>query len=268
MPETPDEDLSYLNNLDSDPEPEEEVVAAEPEEEPAADEPEEEPEADGEEEPEEEPQAKRQPESEVEPQPRKRAETRIQKLANERAQEREARIRAEAERDALLKFRATTPAPDTAEAIRKRQEKLDLMEPMERAIFLQNERLEQLQQQQIISELRSQDLADKAAFEARAVVDPRYARHKDEVEKELREFRAKGINATREQALALVLGRKLLGEKPRKAARDAAAQRVASTKGKPVGARSTPATPVGKGDSLADIESRLRGKSFRAMFNN
>ncbi len=265
------ENLDYLNNLDSEPEPEQDAAPApEPEEEPVTEdaEPEEEPEADGEEEPEEEPGARRQQEAEPEPQPRKRAETRIQKLANERATEREARIRAEAERDALLKYRSPTPAPDNAEAIRLRNEKLSLMEPLERAVFLQNETLEQIKQQQLISELRAQDFADKSAFEARAVVDPRYARNKEDVEKELRDLRAKGINATREQALAQVLGRKLLSEKPRKAARDAAAQRVASTKGKPTSARSVPAAPVGKGDSLSDLESRLRGKSFNSMFNN
>lgn len=262
-----DEDLSYLDALAEEPEPEEEpAVAAEPEEEPETEETEEEPAAEGEPEPEEEPAAGRQPEVEVEP--RKRAETRIQKLANERAQEREARIRAEAERDALLKFRPNTPAPDNSEAIRLRNEKLSVMEPQERAIFLQSERIEHMNQQLMVSELRSEDRADKALYEAKATVDPRYARNKDAVEQELRELRAKGINATREQCLVQVIGRKLLNEKPRKGAREAAAARVASTKGKPPSARSTPAAAAGKGDSLSDIEARLKGKSFNSMFSN
>jgi hypothetical protein len=274
MPETPDtDDLSYLNS-DSSPEPEDEPAEAapEPEEEPAAEEgePEEEPAAEGEEEPEEEPAAARPQGNEEEPSPRRRqtANERVQASRKQVQEEREARIRAEAERDALLKFRQPASAQDNSEAIRLRKEKLDLMEPTERALFIQNERLEQVQQQLLISELRSQDSADKAAFEARAVVDPRYARYKEDVEKELTALRSRGINATREQALAQVLGRKLLSEKPRKGARAAAAQRVASTTGKPTSARSTPAAVAGKGDSLADIESRLRGKSFNSMFNN
>lgn len=265
MPDTT-EDLSYLNNVGNEPEPEEEEIVEQPEEEAPAEEAEEEAEG-AEQEPEEEhaPAGKQEDEAE---QPRRRAETRIQKLANERATEREARIRAEAERDALLKYRTNTPAPDNAEALRQRNEKLAIMEPTERAVFLQAESIQKMEQQMLISELRSEDRADKAAYDAKSIVDPRYARNKADVETRLRDFRAKGINATREQVLAQVLGEKLMNEKPRKSVREAAAQRVASTKGKPTNARSNPQAPAGKGDSLADLESRLRGKSFNNMFGN
>lgn len=265
------EDLSYLSNIDNSPEPEEEEIAAvEPEEDAEAEETEAEPEAEGEDESEEEaaPAVARKGETEGEQPRRQRAETRVQKLANEKNQEREARIRAEAERDALLKFRHATPAPDNSEAIRARSEKLSVMEPHERAIFLQGEQLAEMNHKLFLQELRSEDRADKAAYEAKAIVDPRYARNKDAVEKELQELRAKGINATREQCLVQVVGRKVLTEKPRKGAREAAAQRVASTKGKPTSARSNPVEVAGKGDGLADLESRLRGKSFNQMFNN
>lgn len=264
---TPDDnDLDYLNNMDNSPEPEE--VDEAPLEEEIVEDPAEEAEEAAEEAEEVEPKGEVAEADHGEEQPRRRSETRIQKLANERAQEKELRIRAEAERDALLKYRSAAPAPDNSESIRARNEKLSLMEPTERAVFLQAERIEQMNHQMMVSELRSEDRADKAAYDARATVDPRYARNKDSVEQELKDLRAKGINATREQCLVQVLGRKLLSEKPRKGAREAAAQRVASVKGKPTSARSTPAAPAGKGDGLSDLESRLKGKSFSSMFGN
>lgn len=256
------DDLSYLNDMDNAPEPEEDLVQEQVEQDPVEDE------QDPVEVEQEDEKDLNAPAQEVEVTPQRRSETRIQKLANERATEREARIRAEAERDALLKFRPTTAAPDNAEAIRLRHEKLNLMEPQERAIFLQSERLEQINNQLMLQELRSEDRADKAAYDARAVVDPRYSRYKDDVEKELRDLRTKGINATRDQVLAQVIGRRFLSEKPRKGARVAAAQRVDAVKSKPANARGVTAAPAGKGDSLSDLESRLRGKSFNDMFGN
>lgn len=206
--------------------------------------------------------------SEADPAPRRRAESRIQKLANERSQEREARIRAEAERDALLKYRSAAPAPDNTEAVRVRNEKLSLMEPQERAIFLQSERLEQMQNNLLIAELKSEDRADKASYDAKAVVDPRYARHKDAVEKRLSEYRSKGVNPSRQEMFHLILGESLASVKPKKSTREAAAQRVDSTKGKPATGKSNASAVAGKGDSLADIESRLKGKTFSEMFGN
>jgi len=262
-----EENLDYLNNLSDEPEPEEEPAAdtaPEPEEEPAADtapEPEEEPAADTAPEPEEE--------SAADTAPKKRSENRFQKLANERNAEREARIRAEAERDAILKVRQAAPIADTGEAVRKRQEKLDLMEPHERAIFLQNEQIERMNNQLLLSELRSEDRADKAAYDAKALVDPRYARNKAAVEEDLKELRNKGINASREDCLIRVIGRKTLAEKPKKSTREAASTRVASTKGTPTTAKGHASTSSsGKGDDLAAIESRLKGKSFSEMFGS
>ena len=197
-----------------------------------------------------------------------RKENRVQKLANERNAEREARIRAEAERDALLKYRSATPAPDNSEALRLRNERLSLMEPTERAVFLQNEQLEQMRQQIQLAELRSADMADKAAYDAHAMVDPRYARNKAAVEEKLRDFRAKGINATREQCLVYVIGEKSLSEKPRKDARESAAARVNAVKGKPTTAKGNSAVSAGKGNDLASLEARLRGRTFSSMFGD
>jgi hypothetical protein len=263
------EDLSYLNGIEVEDTAgaEQETVTEEQEVEELPEEQEQDTEEAAEEQGGEEDHTAK-PGVEVEVKPKGRAETRIQKLANEAREAREAKIRAEAERDALLKFRPNTPAPDNSEAIRLRNEKLSLMEPTERVAYLQGEELSQIKQQLLLSDLRSEDRADKAAFDARAVVDPRYARNKEDVEKELRDLRTKGINATREQVLAQVIGRKLLSEKPRKAARTAAAARVDATKGKPIVGRGTQPAAAGKGDGLADLESRLRGKSFNEMFNN
>lgn len=258
------DDLSYLESMNDGDEVEEpiEEVVEEPAEEPI-----EEPSEEVDEEPSEEvTKAEDGGENEIAT-AKSRKEARLQKLANERNTEREARIRAEAERDALLKFKSATPAPDNSEALRARNEKLALMDPQERALFLQNESIDQMKQHLLLSELRAEDRADKAIFESKAVVDPRYSRHKAEVESELVALRSKGINATREQVLAQIIGRKLLSEKPRKDVRKDAAKRVASAKGQPIGARSGSVASAGKGDSLSDIEARLKGKSFNQMFN-
>jgi hypothetical protein len=258
-------DLEYLNALADEPEveeaeaPEAEVEQAEPEAEEA-----EAPEAEVEEETETE-GAGAAPVSE-EP-VRRRAETRIQKLANERTAEREARIRAEAERDALLKFRPQAPVDNTA-ALRERQERLQLMEPQERAIFLQNEQLQAMQNQLALAEFRAEDRSDKSAYDSRALVDPRYARHKDSVEKMVLEYRAKNVFIRREDALEKILGRELLNAKPRKSTREAAGKRVESVQGKPTTVRGNSTSSAGKGDDLASLEARLRGKSFSSMFGN
>lgn len=266
MTDEPGVDLSYLND-DSDAGTEEEIVESSEE---VVEDPEEqdteEQESDAEE---EEPKGKA---SDVEEEPvarrKQSASERVQASRKQVAEEREKRIRVEAERDALLKFRSTTPAPDNSAAIQARNEKLQLMEPTERAVFLQAERIEQMNNQMMLSELRSEDRADKAAFDARATVDPRYARHAEAVEAKLKEMRSAGTNAPRKEVLAWVIGQKALDEKPKKGAREAAAQRVASTKSKPTSARSTQVAAAGKGDGLSDIEARLRGKSFSEMFGN
>lgn len=260
-------DLSYLSDDSdtgdtTDTDVVEEVVEEQPEE--ATEEPADEQSDEGAEEVEGE------PEVHVEPKPKQRGENRVQKLANERNSEREARIRAEAERDALLKFRPATPAPDNSEAVRLRNEKLSLLEPTERAIFLQSERLDQMNHQLLVSQLRSEDTADKASYNAKATVDARYARHKDAVEKLLVDYRTKGVNPSREELFYLVLGREVANKKPSKSAREAASQRVASTTGKPLPAKGNSSAGGGNknGSDLASIEARLKGKSFNSMFNN
>ena len=252
-----EDDLSYLD-VGGEPEPQ----ANEPEgTEPEVDEPEgTEPEVD---EPEgTEPQAKDPDQEILDVQPRKKtANDRIRESREQVRTEREARIRVEAERDALLKYRAQ-PAPqvDNFAAQQVRQEKLSLMDPHERAIYLQSEELQSMRQQLMIADLKSQDRADKAEYEAKALVDPRYARLKDEVDKRLTDYRAKGINPSRQELFYLVLGERLANQKPKKDARTAATQRVAATTSKPLSGKTTSTSSSTGGDDLASLEARLRGK--------
>lgn len=80
------------------------------------------------------------------------------------------------------------------------------------------------------------DQMDRAAFEAKCSVDPRYEKRRQAVENKLTELRSKGLGAPREEVLKWVIGDQALkaaGSKEVKAQRQQAAQRVRRQQARP-----------------------------------
>jgi len=190
----------------------------------------------------------------------KRGESRVQRLANEAKREREARIAAEARAEAL----ATQRQPqrdDSGEAARIRAEKLALMDPTERRIFEQDERIERMNREVQGVNFNLADNTDKLAFERKALTNPMYAKNADWVEQQLKQERQAGRYPTREALVLLKIGYDVANAKPSKklAAKKAeAATRVASSKVATGNSRSDVSDKSGdKGETAADLRARI-----------
>ena len=187
-----------------------------------------------------------------------RANDRIRNLIASNKEQKEKAEKLEREM-AELKQQVQQPRVNPDEARRLREEKLSLMDPSERKQFVLEEQVQELRQQNYQTQLHVIDATDKAAYDAKASLNPIYAKHKDQVEKALASLRSKGNNASREELLKWVIGNEALKKagKPNPASRQAAARRVESAKAKPAASRSdAPSHYSGKGSTP---EERLRG---------
>ena len=198
-----------------------------------------------------------------------RGETRYQKLANERQTEREARIRAEARAEALEQAQQQ-PRYDNGDAARIRAEKMALMEPSEREIFLLKEASQRMEQTQTLTSVQMADYRDEAKYDAQAALNnPRgkaYAKHKDWIENALAQERKAGRNPSREALLRLKLGDDLLNAKPSKTLpkeKVAAAERVAAAQGKPVSGRGDAGSKKKDDDSLESLKARILAREAK-----
>jgi len=200
---------------------------------------------------------------ESEPAPPRRGDKRIQALSERARAAEERAIRAEAL--AEERARLQSMQPQNLQAMREREERLALMDPVERKLFEQEERLAKLHQEIQISQVRSQDQADKSEYLAKAATNPIYAKHADKVESILAEMRKNGSNAPRESVLSYVIGQEFLkgpSAKQVTAAKNAAATRVKASQSAPVSGRGDANTRASaKDDSLEAITRRL--KNFR-----
>lgn len=188
-----------------------------------------------------------------------RGEKRHQVLANSLKEERERRETLEREVAEIKAASQARSSVSNAEAVRIREEKLSLMEPHEKQLFVQNEEIQRLKEAQFATQMHVMDATDKAAYDAKATFNPIYEKHRDAVEKALSTLRANGNTTNREELLKWVIGHEALKAKPAKAdaaKKQAAAVRVSAAKGKPTSARSDAGSYTGKGGS---VEDRLRG---------
>lgn len=190
--------------------------------------------------------------------PVNRKENRINTLLERTRQAEERAARAEALAEERARNQQRTVSAEQAK--REREEKLALMDPMERTAYLQNEQLETMRNQLMYSEIRTQDMIDKSEFRAKAVSNPVYAKHESDVERRLNGYRSQGVNKTREQVLVEILGEKALNTKPNDKKKQEAQRRIASTKTNPVSVRNNVSSGyrAAKGpETLADLERRL-----------
>ncbi len=110
-------------------------------------------------------------------------------------------------------------------------------------------------------EFRTQNLTDKAAFDAKATIHPTYQKYQGAVEEKFQELLGKGTPTDRETILKFMLGeRALQAANPARArqARQAGQNRVAAQATRPGSAKGDAASQRGK---VADsAEKRLAGQ--------
>lgn len=192
-----------------------------------------------------------------------RANERLTKVVKERNELRERAIRAEALAEERANTRQT-PAANPAEAQRARDEKLALMDPTERREFEQHEKMQNMEQQILLTQLQTQDALDKNSFAMTARQNPVFAKHAGEVERRLTAERRAGRNWARETILAQILGEAALKAKPDNKKKDEARQRVDSSRAAaPSGRSNVNGYRAGRAnESFDDLERRLENVSF------
>lgn len=191
-----------------------------------------------------------------------RKENRVAALARRVKDAEERAIRAEA--IAEERNKSSIAPVDYAAAARAREEKLALMEPSERKEFIQGEKIEQMQSQVLLTQLKTEDMIDRQGYQTEARNNPVYAKHAGEVENRLRAERQQGRNWFRSQILAQIVGEAALQAKPNKKEKEQARERVNSVRGTPIKGRSNTSTyrPSRGNESFEDIERRLENVTF------
>lgn len=147
----------------------------------------------------------------VEPEPARRPgrrDARIATLLEAQKSEKERNDRLERQ---LEEFRTTRNQPQQRqESPEEESARLALMSPEERSDYKLNRAEQRFAAMQQQTQFLAMETADKAAFEAKASVDPVWAKRKDAVEKILSELRSKGQNVPRQVLMELVVGREAL----------------------------------------------------------
>jgi hypothetical protein len=193
---------------------------------------------------------------EVSAKPRKasRGEARFQRLANETRAAREEAAQARRDADEL---RRAQWQRDQHVSAQQEAERLALMTPEERADYkiAKFERDATAREQR--SRFETQNLIDKTSFEAKATVNPVYARYQDEVETRFQELMRQGKPTEREVILKFMLGERALSSaNGAGSAKKAAQQRVERQK---VNAGSPKGDMVAKrGKGASTPEQRLK----------
>lgn len=137
-----------------------------------------------------------------------RGENRFQTLRNELKAEREARADLNRRLDTILASqRPTAPQGETPEA---RAQRLALLTPEERIREELNVATQGFAREQQALRFAVQDGNDRAAFEAKATVDPLYAKWKPKVEAELQTLRQQGQNVDREKLMYYLIGKSVV----------------------------------------------------------
>ena len=187
---------------------------------------------------------------------RSRAETRFQKLANEA---KAARDDAAAARAEAREIRNRETQRDQHLSAQQEAERLALMTPEERADYKISRFEERAARERQNSELGMQLQMDKVSYEAKATLNPVYAKYADEVEKRFEEQRAQGRPVEREVILKFILGERALNgaSSSTKRAKAQGDRRIQSQRSGGGNSRGDVASQRGKqGDSA---EKRLKG---------
>lgn len=188
-----------------------------------------------------------------EPEP-SRGQNRIQRLANENAD---------------LKRRLTDlerrPAPQVQQQGSREETdaeftaRIQLLQPEDR-IEARMERSERRNQRLIQqTQYQTQDMADKAAYDAKAATDPRYTRYASAVETKRAEFIQQGQLVPREVLLKFLIGERVLGnvgQKEIKKQRAAGQERIDRQRTRPTGSGRSDVQTQRRGGSEAEQRRR------------
>ena len=192
-----------------------------------------------------------------------RATKRVQELRRvaQEASERAARVEREI---AELRAERSRPQPQQQESPEQEQARLALMTTEERIEYRLNKAEQRHQREMNMTRFQAADMADKAAYESRASVDPRYKKYSKEVEDLLLRERSAGRDFPRETILKFVLGSKVMeNQSSRERAAKEGKERINRQTTRPAEGRSDRAAPrerVGQGSTLRDLERRLEGR--------
>ena len=143
----------------------------------------------------------------AERQPQSRGESRIQRLANEAKAAREEAQAARREAEELRRSQQQASQHITEQ---QERERLALMTPEERMGYVLDKQSRDMQRKLQEMEFKTQNLTDKAAFDAKASIHPTYQKFQADVEAKFNELLQQGRPTDRETILKFMLGEKAL----------------------------------------------------------
>jgi hypothetical protein len=188
-----------------------------------------------------------------------RRDSRIETLTNSVKEERQRRAELERRLDSLLAGQVKQPS--LGESQEQRAQRLALLTPEERI----TETLRESEQRHAV-EMRTLQFSiadgnDRAAFEAKATVDPLYAKWKSRVDEELGKLRQQGQNVDREKLMDYLIGKNARESRQKNGnqQRVAAGRRVAAQRTRPSNSGSDTSTTRTRNTSL---ERRLENQSI------
>lgn len=154
---------------------------------------------------------------------------------------------------------ATSQPRQPQETPEQREQRLALLDPVERMRVEMHESQQVSQRQMQAMAFTLQDTSDKATYDAKALVDSLYAKWAPKVESELAALRAKGQNVPRETMLEYLIGKAALaGRKPQgQQQRRDAGRRMARNRTNPGSSRSDAAGERRGGSDSNALEKRL-----------
>jgi hypothetical protein len=178
--------------------------------------------------------------------------------ANQRQPDR-ARRRIAALEDEIRELR-TRPAPAPTQPVQQEETqeqfegRIQMLPPDER-MEARLQRSDRMNNQRLqIMQIQMADQTDRAAYEAKATHDKRFAKYSQEVEQRLADLRRQGQNVSREALLKFIIGEKVLGNPTDKRVRQAAQRRVENQRVRPANTR---------GDQGGDTQRRQGGDGER-----
>lgn len=179
-----------------------------------------------------------------------RRDRRIEALTTSLAEERRQREELNRRLDAVLT--GQQPRQPQGETPEQRAQRLALLTPEERIREELNEAKHGFAVQMQRMQFTSQDGADRAAFQAKATVDPLYKKWSDKVEAELTTLRNQGMNTDREKLMYYLIGKAAVEGRQANGARERvqAQRRVQQQRTRPANSGSDVAPRRDRGSSL------------------
>jgi hypothetical protein len=196
-----------------------------------------------------------------------RGEKRFQKLTREVRDAKEHAARVEQEIRALREQRQANDRTQNEQVTAEQERaRLALMTADERVAYHLEKSERRHQDMMRQQQFAMADMADKAAYDAKATIDKRYERYKGRVEQLLQEERNNGRSFPRETILKFVLGEEVMKAQGTmtKTQRTEAQRRVNAQQARTTGGSSDRVASAsgrrGAGNSTADLERRLEGQ--------